>query len=113
MWGNLEGRDGGDLGWKVKAGGDLGGKLNLQPVAFLFLGLEVGADGDEEVVEKVMEGIGEDEGKCVLYQLHVGGGALAEVTAGWAALGVPRHLGHEQLPLQGALKQEAVEAGKG
>ena len=89
MWGNLEGRDGGDLGWKVKAGGDLGGKLNLQPVAFLFLGLEVGADGDEEVVEEVVEGIGEDECKCVFYQLHVGAGALAEVTVSCAAVGVP------------------------
>ena len=100
MWGNLEGRDGGDLGWKI----------NLQPVAFLFLRLEVGADGDEEVIEEV-DGIGEDECKCVFYQLHVG--ALAEVTIGCTAVGVPRRLGHEQALLQGALNQKAVEAGKG
>ena len=100
MWGNLEGRAGGGLGWKI----------NLQPVAFLFARLEVGADGDEEVIEEV-KGIGEEEGKCIFYQLHVG--ALAEVTVGCTAVGVPRHLGHEQVPLQGALNQKAVEAGKG
>ena len=114
MLGNLEGRAGGDLGsWKIHLQiVDLRSwKINLQPIAFPFLGLEIGADGNEQIIEEVEVGVGGlDEGKGVFYQLHVGGGALAQVTV--AAVCVPRHLGHEQVPLQGALEQEVVEAGK-
>ena len=57
-----------------------------------------------------MEEIGREEGKYVSYQLHVG--ALHEVTLLEVTVDVPRHLGHQQLPLQGTLKQKAAKAGK-
>ena len=57
-----------------------------------------------------MEGIGREEGKYVFYQLHVN--ALLEVTLLEVTVGVPRHLRHQQLPLQGTLKQKVAKAGK-
>ena len=62
------------------------------------------------MIEEV-ERIRGEEGKCVFYQLHVG--ALVEVTFGFAALRVPRQLGHQPVPLQGAIKQKAVKAWQG